>query len=332
MADFQDQESFFTGLSNKKGTKPGFAMKNETFLVAFEGIQIEKLDSDSQVRFVKDKFESCYDWAQVMELILECLEYFYDEGDFQIDCQSSIKAWLSEFEGWGLMFTLLPPDFQKYLLFLYAVMVNKNFVQNVVKTNLEMFYDLTDQYERETQGLPLSDLVPKVEARLLNIISGPERRKMLKIKFLSQRYTLVANFTVEKLRINRTLVEHAAEVVARMVEDAEELEGEIPETLKPVVTDKINDADWVASHWWAKYKFNKENLEDHNQKTVPQVVPDPRVSMIKSFLRRRHTKSFLQTIIGTLHDIAFTNLSSSSPERLFICLASTAAAAVLHYQ
>ena len=159
-----------------------------------------------------------------------------------------------------------------------------------------------------------------------------ERRKMLKIKFLSQRYTLVANFTVEKLRIRRTLVEHAAEVVARMVDDAEELEGEIPETLKPVVTDKINDADWVASHYWAKYKFNKENLEDHNQKTVPQVVSDPRVSMIKSFLRRRHTKSFLQNIIGTLHDIAFTNLSSSSPERLFICLASTAAAAVLHYQ
>ena len=325
MADFQGQESFFTGLSNKKGTKPGFAMKNETFLVAFEGIQIEKLDSDSQVRFVKDKFESCYDWAQVMELILECLEYFYDEGDFQIDCQSSIKAWLSEFEGWGLMFTLLPPDFQKYLLFLYAVMVNKNFVQNVVKTNLEMFYDLTDQYERETQGLPLSDLVPKVEARLLNIIGGPkmcERRKMLKIKFLSQRYTLVANFTVEKTRINRTLVEHAAEVVARMVDDAEELEGEIPETLKPVVSDKIIDADWVASHWWAKYRFNKENLEDHNQKTVPQVVPNPRVPM---------TKSSLQNFVGTLHDFAFANLSSSSPERLFICLASTAAAAVLHY-
>ena len=210
-------------------------MKNETFLVRFEGIQIEKLKSESQGRFVKDKFESCYDWEQVMAMILECFEYFYDDGDFQIDCQSSIKAWLSEFGGWGLMFTLLPMDFQKYLLFLYMHMSSKNMEQNVVKTNLEMFYDLTDQYERETQGLPLSDLVPKVEARLLNIVGGPkmcERRKMLKIKFLSRRYTLVAYFTVEKTRINRNLAEHAAEVVARMVADAEELESEIPETLK----------------------------------------------------------------------------------------------------
>ena len=323
MAAVQGQDdylgNFFTGLSDNKGTKPGFAMKNETFQVRFEGIQIEKLNSESQVRWVKDKFESCYDWEQIMEMILECFEYYYDEGDFQIDCQSSIKAWLSEFGGWGLMFTLLPMDFQKYLLVLYMHMNNKNMEQNVVKTNLEMFYDLTDQYEEETHGLPLSDLVPKVEARLLNIVGGPkmcERRKMLKIKFLSQRYTLVANFTVEKLRINRSLVEHAAEVVARMVDDAEELE--IPETLRPVVRDKITDADWVASHWWAKYKFNKEN-----QNKVPQVVPDPRVPM---------TKSFLQNFVGTLHDFAFANLSSSSPERLFICLASTVAAAVLHYQ
>ena len=207
-------------------------------------------------------------------------------------------------------------------------MRNTNREQNVVKTNLEMFYDLTDQYESETQDedLPLlSDLVPTVQARLLNIIGSPkecERIRILKIRFFGLHYTLVANFTVEKLRINRTLVEHAAEVVARMVDDAEELEGEIPETLKPVITDKINDADWVASHWWAKYKFNKEHLEDHNQKTVPQVVPNPRVPM---------TKSSLQNFVGTLHDFAFANLSSSSPERLFICLASTAAAAVLHY-
>ena len=224
------------------------------------------------------------------------------------------------------MFALLPVDFQKYLLVLYAQMREKNMNENVIKTNLEMFYDLTDQYVEETQGLPLSDLVPKVQARLLNIIGGPkvfeknreafQRTKLLKIKFFSHRYTLVANFTVEKKRLRRSLVEHAAEVVARMVDDAEELE--IPETLRPVVRDKITDADWVASHWWAKYKFNKEN-----QNKVPQVVPDPRVPM---------TKSFLQNFVGTLHDFAFANLSSSSPERLFICLASTVAAAVLHYQ
>ena len=63
-----------------------------------------------------------------------------------------------------LIFTLLPMDFQK----------------DVVKTNLEMFYDPTDQYEKETPGLKLS------EARVLNIIGGPkvcERSKMFKINW-----------------------------------------------------------------------------------------------------------------------------------------------------
>jgi len=288
MADQDDaQGGFFTGLSNRNGTKPGLAVMNETFLVRFEGIQTEKLNP-TQWRFVKDRFESSYDWEQMMEMILECLEYFYDEGDFQIDCQTSIKAWLSEFEGWGLMFTLLPMDFQKFLLVLFAHMNVKNSQENVVKSNRELFEELQELYERETQGLPLSDLVPKVEARLLNIIGGPrvcERRKMLKVKFLSQRYTLIANFTVEKKRLRRNLVEHAAEVVARMVDDTEELE--IPETLKPVVSDKIIDSEWVASHWCSVSiaKLKKENpdfkLDGEKDKTGHPVAPVPRFPMTK---------------------------------------------------
>jgi hypothetical protein len=256
----------------------------------FEGIQTEKLNP-TQWRFVKDRFESSYDWEQMQEMILECLEYFYDEGDFQIDCQTSIKAWLSEFEGWGLMFTLLPMDFQKFLLVLFAHMNVKNSQENVVKSNRELFEELQEVYERETQGLPLSDLVPKVEARLLNIIRGPrvcERRKMLKVKFLSQRYTLIANFTVEKKRLRRSLVEHAAEVVAKMVDDTEELE--IPETLKPVVSDKIIDSEWVASHWCsvsiAKYKkenpdFKLDGEKEDHDKTVHPVASVPRFPLTK---------------------------------------------------
>ena len=67
-------------------------------------------------------------------------------------------------------------------------------------------------------------------------MSHMTREKMLKIKFLSKRYSLVANFTLEKKKLRRTLAEQAAEVVARMVDDAEELE--IPETLRPVVREQ----------------------------------------------------------------------------------------------
>lgn len=314
MADQDDaQGGFFTGLSNRNGTKPGLAVMNETFLVRFEGIQTEKLNP-TQWRFVKDRFESSYDWEQMMEMILECLEYFYDEGDFQIDCQTSIKAWLSEFEGWGLMFTLLPMDFQKFLLVLFAHMNVKNSQENVVKSNRELFEELQEHYERETQGLPLSDLVPKVEARLLNIIGGPrvcERRKMLKVKFLSQRYTLIANFTVEKKRLRRSLVEHAAEVVARMVDDTEELE--IPETLKPVVSDKIIDSEWVASHWCsvsiAKYKkenpdFKLDGEKEDHDKTVHPVAPVPRFPLTKWIFQKLVPTIFY--FVPRMPDILFT--------------------------
>jgi len=258
MADInQDQGSFFTGLSNRQGTKPGFTMSNHKYVVKFEAIQCENISKDT-VRFVKDRFESCYDWEDVMEMILECLEYYYDEEDFQVDLQCSVKAWLSEYGGWGLLFTLLPMDFQKFLLVLYSHLNIKNQQENVEKTNEEVFEDLITFYESETQGLPLSDLVPKVEARLLNIVAGPkenERRKILKVKFLSSRFKLIANFSIDKKRLRGTLVEHAAEVVGKMVDDSEDLE--IPETLKPLVSEKIIDADWVASYWWAKYRHQE---------------------------------------------------------------------------
>ena len=67
---------------------------------------------------------------------------------------------------------------------------------------------------------------------------------MLTLKFHGSDYSLIANFSVEKMRLRRTLAEHAAEVVARLVDNVEELE--IPETLKDLVWEKIFDHEWVA--------------------------------------------------------------------------------------
>ena len=106
-----------------------------------------------------------------------------------------------------------------------------------------------------------------------------ERTKLLKVNFLSERYTLIANFSVEKVRLRRSLVEHAAEVVAKMEFDPEDLE--IPETLKPLVRDKIIDANWVASHQDIKL----EGVPEDYDKTVYQVVPVSRSSMMKSFFQ-----------------------------------------------
>ena len=297
----EDIGSFFTGLSNRLGTKPGFKISNHKYSVKFESIECEN-KSEDVARFLKDRFESCYNWEDVMEMILECLEFYYDEEDFQVDLQSSIKAWLSEHEDWGLLFTLLPMDFQKLLLVLYFHLSVKNHQENLEKTNEELFDDLMALYENETQGLPLSDLVPKIEARLLNIIAGPkqdERRKILRIKFLSCRFQLVANFSVEKKRIRSTLVEHAAEVVGRMVDDSEDLE--IPETLKPLVSEKIIDADWVASYWWAKFRHQEMEskaklINDQENSDKSRMVQTSIISLIfKTFF-----SSFMSEFLNLL--------------------------------
>merc|ERR1740123_2177397 len=248
---------FFTGVSSESsgnGTRPGFAVENEKFELRFMGIQFEKLCSENERRLFEHFFISCYDWKQVMELVFKCFEYYHDKEVFQIDCQTSIKAWLSEFGGWGLMFTLLPMEIQELLIDLYSYMNIKNRKENVVKSNLEMFEGLMELYKTATQGLPLSDLVPRVEVRLLNFISDGsrgfptfnERMKMVTVKIFSQHFALTTYLSVEKKRLRRSLVEPTAEVVAGMVDNAEKLE----------ISDKIIDADWVLSYWlrYMKYK------------------------------------------------------------------------------
>ena len=188
----------------------------------------------------KDEFESSYDWAPVMEIILDCLEDYHDKGAFQISCEVSLKAWLGEIGGFGLLLALQHSSKQEILIDLCL----KNILENPGKSRSELFEDLTELYENDPQGQHLPDLVGKVAAKFQTTTFDFGRRKMLTLKFHGSDYFLIANFSVEKMRLRRTLAEHAAEVVARIVDDVEELE--IPETLKEVVDEKIRDHEWVA--------------------------------------------------------------------------------------
>ena len=244
-----DQESFFTGLSNQQGTKTGFQVANNNYNVKFEAIQCENLPADV-LQYARQIFQSCYNWKNVMEMILECLENYNDEEDFQTDLKYSIKAWIREYGGWGMCFTLIPVEFQSILMDVYTNLTSKYQERNIEKSNKEIFTDMMEIYENETQALPLSNIVPKVEARIQNIVSGPEeneRKKSLIVRFLSSKCKLIANFTVEKKRLRRNLVESTAEVIGKIVENSKNLE--IPLTLKTEVDKKILDTDWVNSYW-----------------------------------------------------------------------------------
>eukprot|EP00092_Neocalanus_flemingeri_P009605 GFUD01010337.1.p1 GENE.GFUD01010337.1~~GFUD01010337.1.p1 ORF type:complete len:304 (+),score=74.57 GFUD01010337.1:22-933(+) len=247
----------FSGLGFNQGTKPGFQKTTEKFGVCFEGIECENAEhAENWANNVKIKFETCYNWSQIIELTLGSLESFYDDAsDFEDDLQDEIKDWLAV-DGWGLLFTLLPFEFQQYFILMYSrIQMNHDI------SNEDMFYRIRN--ESEARGL-----IPRVEVKLLRIIGGlkeHERRKMIHIKFNFSKFKLIAKFSVDKKRLRRTLAEIAAEVVGQMVEDSEDLE--IPETLKEVVSDKIVDANWVADYWWAKFKQSRRIDEDKSKRT-----------------------------------------------------------------
>ena len=233
-------DNFFTGLSSQHGTKPGFLKNNESFSIKFLGISPDDRINPQLMRFIQFKFETCYSWSNVMDIALECLENYYDDGELQDDVELCVSEWLGQFEGWGLLFTLLPMDFQKFLLVLYAQLKHKYEEENIEKSNEDLYEDMLSFYQQETRGLPLKQLTPKVEVELLNIVGGVrenERDKLLRIKFLSSRFHLASDFIVHKKVLRRNLVEISAEVVAQTCQEVEDLE--IPETLKGIVIEKV---------------------------------------------------------------------------------------------
>ena len=66
---------------------------------------------------------------------------------------------------------------------------------------------------------------------------------------------------VEKKRVNRNLLELAAEAVVRGIYSEDEFENlEIPHTLLSAVREKYRDAEWVRNHW--RLKAELEASED----------------------------------------------------------------------
>ena len=259
----QEIESLFPGFSNQEGTWPGFQSSSEMFRVEFVGVEVEHVANSIQTKGekvpVKSLFESCYDWKPVMSMILESLEknVHLKDRDFHKDLEGSIKEWLNEFGGFGLRFELHHDVVRKFLNVLYLHLKNREdgFAE---RTKEAQYKEVMGLYKSvsQTAGMgfplnaPMSQLVPKVEATLIkNRYPDSIRRKTVKIEIFcwwkNIPYELFMIFTVEKIRLRRTLVEHSAEVVAKQFSRSDNLE--IPRTLKCVVNEKIIDRNWILS-------------------------------------------------------------------------------------
>jgi len=99
-----NMERFATGFAPARATKPGFVVENEKFRVTFEGVICNDVKN-----IISHGFETCYDWRPVMELLLEsATDDYWVKEDIEVKAKNKLGAWLTSFQGWGLLSSMLP--------------------------------------------------------------------------------------------------------------------------------------------------------------------------------------------------------------------------------
>ena len=126
-------EGYFPGFSAGLGTRPGERVQSEQYMVSpsaptssqvsFEGVACEHPAMSAEpamAEAVRQRFEACYDWRQVMGLLLDSLAGYSSTAGWEAGVAAELAAWLAEAQGWGLAFTLLSAGAQQYFLLLYS--------------------------------------------------------------------------------------------------------------------------------------------------------------------------------------------------------------------
>jgi len=94
---------FATGFGVQGRSKPGFSLQNDYFKLVFDGVFCEK-----RKNLVSHGFECFYDWKPVMEMILEATDRYRSMKEVEKNTEGSLKKWLTTYEGWGLLTSILP--------------------------------------------------------------------------------------------------------------------------------------------------------------------------------------------------------------------------------
>jgi len=241
-------EGFATGFTPTQATKPGFAVENEKFRVTFDGVMCNDVKN-----IISHGFETCYDWRPVLELLLEaaCENYFMIQ-DIERKAEQRLKNWLTTFQGWGLLSSMLPNlKHRHFILALAYTAANWNEDTGGERTDEKVFEAVKTVFEA-VPGKKVSSLVPDLSCWFDEMVEGgmEEQRSKHFTFFFNAKWALEVRFIVEKRRQVESLLARAAEVVVRRLENEDEVEKlTIPRTLLPAVKDKFRDALWVRSYW-----------------------------------------------------------------------------------
>ena len=263
-------EAFATGFSLSSGTKPGFSQENDKYSLTFS-----EVICDQAKNIVSRGFEHCYNWKAVMDLILEATEEVETDNiiDIEAGAEESLKEWLVTFQGWGLLSSILDSKMHRHVLLSLAYTSSNwdestggEFTEEKVFETVKYVYD-------NMPGKELRTLLPKFGCWFEEIVDGSklcERKKMLTL-FFNAKWALEVKFVLEKKRVNKNLVDFAAEAAVQKFHIEEDIEDlDIPETLYNVIREKFRDIEWVRSYWnsqpFKQFSPNLSNIETEQEK------------------------------------------------------------------
>jgi len=246
MAQDNGSVEFLPGFTNFMGSKPGTVLQNDDYVLTFDGVLLNGKKS----AIVSQGFESCYDWSDVMSMLIDSLHKFEDIDGAEEFATEDLTTYLMTYSGWGLLSTLLPrKQHVKFNRKLREIKenwpVNENYSEEACWATLFL--------QTETS---LESIIPEFEVTISEGDFGADlgRTKWFEIRFVST-WNLTVKFSVEKKkRWTSSLVNVAAAAVAKNLEDGDHvnvvdqvLKLEIPATLRSPVEKMRRDQRWVAS-------------------------------------------------------------------------------------
>jgi len=202
-------------------------------------------------------FQCCYNWSEVIKLILVATEAAGNDNTVDIEeaVQESLKGWLTSFQGWGLLSSLVPVASIRHIVLSLAYISDIWDVDRQGEYSVEKVFNIVKKMHDNIEGKEIGRSLPKTAIWFEEIVTGGEeneRKKNLTLCFYG-KWVLEAKFVVEKLRVNRNLKELSAETLVRNIYNKEEVENlEIPNELLDTVRSKFSDAEWVRDHWRLK--------------------------------------------------------------------------------
>jgi len=266
---------FATGFSHP--TTPGFWLQNSQYKVQFQGVRCDNARNYVELAQAFG-FQSCYNWAEVIKLILGATETAGNDEivDIEEAAEDALKGWMASFHGWGLLSSIVPVDSIRHIVL--SLDYNRDIwdVDKQGEYTEEKVFDTVKQMLDTVEGKEIGRSLPKIAVWFEEIVTGgheDERKKSLTLCFFG-KWVLEVKFMVEKLRVNTNLKDLAAETLVRSIYNKEEVENlEIPKELFDTVRSKFRDAEWVRDHWRLKAHLEEPEYECFDY-LVDETLPD----------------------------------------------------------